>query len=562
MPHDPAAIHRLIEDGLSKYGTGDLDGALLAWERALSLDPDNTQAASYVEYVRTNYEVLVSGATGEDSAPFGIDDEPSHRISTRPGEVVASDASPMFFDPTDEGWFIESEQVGRAGMKQSRTTSGSVMFEMEADEPPPPPRAPQPSPISFDDAMREYPSGPGRPPAMLTVAAEAPTEFDVGESTGGFGGPQQATPPGFGSQITDVRKRDLGFVQPSGKPAPTAPGGGVQPAALKVTVRTPTLPRMDHGPPQPPHARADGDDERASTDADPPAVEQVLLGTAPTVDFSTRADLETPTGERTPLPVLDSRSETRELPPPSVAPGPRPVVAATATQRLPELQQRANDAALQASDDPAIGAPTRGLAMRPPAQRADTGSEEQKTGEADVRAIRRTIAAESIDPEGTRADFVLPFDPIDARAGQILDEVDADAPASESKEDRLRRRIGGLFDRALGWNGIGEVDKAVAAIDLALSEEPGSPLAQKLIHRNRDTIMTVFQNFLGDLERQPQLARPLHELANAPISPRAAFLLSRVDGTLTIDEILDVSGMPRLEAYRYLSQLFLRGILK
>jgi hypothetical protein len=75
-------------------------------------------------------------------------------------------------------------------------------------------------------------------------------------------------------------------------------------------------------------------------------------------------------------------------------------------------------------------------------------------------------------------------------------------------------------------------------------------------------MMAVFQAFLGDLQRQPVLARPLHELAAAPISPRAAFLLSRVDGTLSLDEILDVSGMPRLEAYRYLCQLFLRGILR
>ena len=75
-------------------------------------------------------------------------------------------------------------------------------------------------------------------------------------------------------------------------------------------------------------------------------------------------------------------------------------------------------------------------------------------------------------------------------------------------------------------------------------------------------MMTVFQAFLGDLERTPVLARPLHELAGAPISPRAAFLLSRVDGLLSLDEILDVSGMPRLEAYRYLCQLFLRGILR
>jgi hypothetical protein len=115
--------------------------------------------------------------------------------------------------------------------------------------------------------------------------------------------------------------------------------------------------------------------------------------------------------------------------------------------------------------------------------------------------------------------------------------------------------------RATLWASV-DPDRAVAAVDLALAEDPNSALAQKLIYRNRDTIMNVFQAFLGDLERQPELARPLHELASAPISPRAAFLLSRVDGTLSLDEILDVSGMPRLEAYRYLCQLLLRGILR
>ncbi len=151
---------------------------------------------------------------------------------------------------------------------------------------------------------------------------------------------------------------------------------------------------------------------------------------------------------------------------------------------------------------------------------------------------------------------------IDARAIEILDEVDEGQPQTEPKDDRTRRRITSLLDRATEWHRAGDLAKAVSAVDLALSEDPNSALAQKLIHRNRDTIMTVFQGYLGDLERAPTLARPLHELGSAPISPRAAFLLSRIDGTLSVDEILDVSGMPRLEAYRYLCQLLLRGIIK
>jgi predicted Rossmann fold nucleotide-binding protein DprA/Smf involved in DNA uptake len=154
------------------------------------------------------------------------------------------------------------------------------------------------------------------------------------------------------------------------------------------------------------------------------------------------------------------------------------------------------------------------------------------------------------------------MDPLDARSAEILEDIDRDAPANETREDRTRRRITALLEHATAWGLASDLERSVAAVDLALSEDPNSALAQKLIHRNRETIMSAFQGFLGDLQRTPMLARPLHELGSAPISPRAAFLLSRVDGTLSLDEILDVSGMPHLEACRYLCQLFLRGILR
>ncbi|HMG52198.1 MAG TPA: hypothetical protein VK601_01925, partial [Kofleriaceae bacterium] len=198
-------------------------------------------------------------------------------------------------------------------------------------------------------------------------------------------------------------------------------------------------------------------------------------------------------------------------------------------------------------DSSLIAAPTRELGLRELALRPDrppsrAATEDEITGQVDVFKLPRIRGNGVPDLPG--------MDPIDARSTDILEEVDRGAPSSETREERTRRRITGLLDRA------------VTAVDLALSEDPNSALAQKLIHRNREAIMNAFQAFLGDLQRAPSLARPLHELGSAPISPRAAFLLSRVDGTLSLDEILDVSGMPRLEAYRYLCQLFLRGILR
>ncbi|HEX7840141.1 MAG TPA: hypothetical protein VF469_21840, partial [Kofleriaceae bacterium] len=127
MARGVSEIDRLIEEGLSLYGEGDLDGALLLWERVLVIDPDNAQANSYVDYVRMNYELLTSDSAGEDSGPFGIGtDEPEYQIEISPGDG-AEPSAPMFMDDP-EGWGI--------GEERGPPPPSSLTLELEADEPP------------------------------------------------------------------------------------------------------------------------------------------------------------------------------------------------------------------------------------------------------------------------------------------------------------------------------------------------------------------------------------------------------------------------------------------
>ncbi len=543
-------IDRLIEDGLARYGAGDLDGALLAWEEALTIQPEHVLANSYVDYVRANYELLaetdepVANAGG---APFAIEEEPEYQIEILPGEqAAAAAATPRAgANELDQGWDIEAE-VQRAITKQgivvpvpravaepaptpARTSSGRVSIELDAEEPPPGerPQLAETAEVSFEDNTREYVGGAGRPPAGLVELLEPSNEFATkGDyETPGFEH-ESGTPVGFAAQHTELKKRDLGFVRPAGEPPP--------PAELKITVRTP----------QP--------------------AEQV--GLAPTIELAAVDGSAPPPVATWPGMGLEPRASELELAPPSLpelaAEAPEDIAVSSAktrdlerdpTQALPRAQPHQ-------TRDPLVTAPTRELGLRP---RAGTGGidEEAPTREADVRAIREHAAARAMS-EGTKKDVALPFDPIDARSAQMLDDLDEETPDGEVAEDRTRRRVTTLFAKALAYQRAGELDKAVAAIELALSDDPNSALGQKLIHRNRDTVMAVFQAFLGNLERQPVLARPLHELSSAQISPRAAFLLSRIDGQLTVDELLDVSGMPRIEAFRHLCQLFLRGILR
>ena len=506
-------IDRLVEEGLSLYGHGDIDGALLRWEEVLALDPDNAQAASYVDYVRSNYELLTTSEPGvEDGAdtPFGIEEEPEYQIEILPGELPTSQA-PMHMDHIDEGWFLDEAPTREASFIRDAPSQPNTTLEIEAEEPD---REEHSSPgVNFEDATREY-FGPA-------------SEFG-GETTNGSS-----------MQKTGIKKRELGFVQPVESRSVT-PNAGV---GVNVKLRTPQTP-MELGAAGGSGRKAPEEDDLISSLPSPrPAAEnstptRELPLPAPRASTANMMS-EAPTRDMPPQPT-----RTRDLPSPSRPPANRDLSAVSQAEvMLPHTKTEDLEGVRTAQlGDPVVSAPTRELGLR-----------------AVAEATQQKPARET---EGTRHDLVLPFDPIDARSAQILDDVDEDAPADEAKEDKTRRRITALFEKAVEWNAAGELDRAVAAVDLALSEDPSTALAQKLIHRNRDTVQLVFQNFLGDLSRTPQLARPLHELASAPISPRAAFLLSRIDGMISIDEILDVSGMPRIEAFRHLCQLYLRGILR
>jgi hypothetical protein len=624
----PSDIDRLIELGLNRYGAGDLDGALLMWEEALAIDPDNARANGYVDYVRHNYDLLSSEpeVTQGDDAPFGIEEEPEYQIEVAAGElVVERESQPVLAEAgIDAGWFDEekthdvSDVVGEAPTDLELEAEARAQRELEAGEPPeleleadappdveleleaePPPPNPE---VNFEDATREYygtPTKPAPPPAQYAQPVPIdhgdhdseghPADFSENAGTSEFqheysNFSPEGTPVGFAHQETEIRKRDVGFVTPT--PPPAAPVPVTDKPSSPLSIGTaPTMDTLSIGE----LTLGDLTMERlASVEGTQPG-EKTTERTPPSFSLPDEPDendllagLPTPRrpGETQP-PATSSKAPTKELPDLDRLPGTKAVTKELPDAKRPPARRDSSDvsqAAVVLQHAPTkdfdaskieIGAPTRDLGLRPTGKRPGTlpnpVDEDAPTKQSDVRALRDTLreqARAASASETTRSDIVLPFDPIDARATQILEEVDANAPENEAQDDQTRRRIGALLERAVAWNQEGDTDRAVCAVDLALEEDPNSAIAQKLITRHRDAIMSVFQGYLGSLDRQPQLAKPLHELQNAPISPRAAFLLSRIDGTLTIDELLDVSGMPRLEAFRHICQLYLRGILR
>ena len=146
----------------------------------------------------------------------------------------------------------------------------------------------------------------------------------------------------------------------------------------------------------------------------------------------------------------------------------------------------------------------------------------------------------------------------------------ADAAASDedmptlpgSADEALRTRILSLIHHAETAAEAGDLRVAVDTLEQVLASDPNSPVAQVTLHRHKDLILKIYETCLGEPTEVPVIAIPVSELGSQDLDHRAAFLLSRIDGSLTFEEILDIAGMPRLEAYRLLAGLVRRGILE
>ncbi len=69
-------------------------------------------------------------------------------------------------------------------------------------------------------------------------------------------------------------------------------------------------------------------------------------------------------------------------------------------------------------------------------------------------------------------------------------------------------------------------------------------------------LVKLYETMVGDLAAVPRFGK-----ATPDLDSRSAFLLSRMDGSTSADDLLDVSGMPRNEALRLLARLVVTGVV-
>jgi hypothetical protein len=111
---------------------------------------------------------------------------------------------------------------------------------------------------------------------------------------------------------------------------------------------------------------------------------------------------------------------------------------------------------------------------------------------------------------------------------------------------------------------LGDYSGALRVAQLVLGREPQHEKAQDCAVRSRERLEQLYEARLGSIcgteaanlgVRVPVLAVPDHEIRWLGLDHRQGFLLSRIDGQVSVDDLVDLTGMSRLDVLRCLVEM-------
>lgn len=108
----------------------------------------------------------------------------------------------------------------------------------------------------------------------------------------------------------------------------------------------------------------------------------------------------------------------------------------------------------------------------------------------------------------------------------------------------------------------GDFSRALELAEQLLARSPDDTTTRRYAQNCRDVLTQMYAARIGPLDQVITVSVSPQEVQWLSLDHRAGFLLSLVDGQSTVDEILDISGMTRLDALKILNDLAERQVVR
>jgi hypothetical protein len=155
-------------------------------------------------------------------------------------------------------------------------------------------------------------------------------------------------------------------------------------------------------------------------------------------------------------------------------------------------------------------------------------------------------------------------DDLDVERPTVVPEFDPEAFARDSEIRQRAAFVAGgepTIDRARRLHRDGQHEEALFLLTHLLELAPLHPEATKLSSECRQALERQCLSAIGSESAILVAAVSAEELKRFALDNVSGFLLSRMDGATTVENLLDISGLPRLLALRHLRSLLERGIV-
>jgi hypothetical protein len=185
---------------------------------------------------------------------------------------------------------------------------------------------------------------------------------------------------------------------------------------------------------------------------------------------------------------------------------------------------------------------TSGRSLPRVESRSERSTQQRSTPVVPVTEVPRVqqtpVVPHSIPPEAQRS----PMPPRPAPSQRAL------TPPSTRRE---------MIDRYE----LGDFTGALSLAETLLEIDRTDAEARRIADTSRTKLRAIYVGRLGALDQVPVMMIPHAELRWLALDHRAGFVLSLVDGTSSIEEIIDVSTMPQLEVLRTLYNLLSQNVI-
>jgi hypothetical protein len=208
-----------------------------------------------------------------------------------------------------------------------------------------------------------------------------------------------------------------------------------------------------------------------------------------------------------------------------------------------------------------------------PGQRAQAGREYDRKHTVPEPVVERFIArveAGTPSPADTLDERRRPEDTDDAGNASPLDLVETYRRRTESApgqpvvdagdQPRGGRESGTMQDMQDRY-AVGDFTGALVVAESILDANPEHEDAKRYAQSCREVLTQMYAARIGPMDQIAVVAVPPDQITWLSLDHRAGFLLSLVDGVSSIEEILDISGMTRLDALRIMYTLVQQNVI-